>query len=76
MYTLSQKYLDSREVAEMVGKKHYNLIRDIKGYVEELGKLKIELSDFSQILHTGQPRTRKCLAILSQRRVASLLLTS
>lgn len=41
-----QNTLDSREVAEMVGKKHYNLIRDIKGYVQELGELKIEFTDF------------------------------
>lgn len=46
MNELEQKYLDSREVAEMVEKKHYNLIRDIKGYVQELAELKIEFSDF------------------------------
>lgn len=38
--------LDSREVAEMVGKEHKNLMRDIRSYVEELGQLKIEPSDF------------------------------
>ena len=41
-----EQTLDSREVAEMVEKKHYNLIRDIKGYVQELTELKIEFSDF------------------------------
>ena len=41
-----EQTLDSREVAEMVEKKHYNLIRDIKGYVDELTELKIEFSDF------------------------------
>lgn len=29
-------YIDSREVAEMVGKRHDHLIRDIKGYIEVL----------------------------------------
>ena len=38
--------ITSMEVAEMVEKKHYNLIRDIKGYIDELGKLKIEFTDF------------------------------
>lgn len=41
-----EQTLDSRAVAEMVEKKHYNLIRDIKGYVDELTELKIEFSDF------------------------------
>ena len=47
MEQLEQK-LDSREVAEMTGKQHKNLMRDIKGYVEELGELKIEPTDFFQ----------------------------
>ena len=38
--------LDSREVAGMVEKDHRNLLRDIRGYMEELGELKIEQSDF------------------------------
>ncbi|AAX91356.1 Rha family transcriptional regulator [Staphylococcus phage EW] len=29
-------YVDSREVAEMVGKRHDNLVRDIKGYIKIL----------------------------------------
>ena len=41
-----EQTLDSREVAKMVERKHYNLIRDIKGYVQELTELKIEFSDF------------------------------
>lgn len=45
MNKLEQK-LDSREVAEMVEKEHKNIIRDIRGYVNELGKLKIEPTDF------------------------------
>lgn len=41
-----EKTISSLEVAEMVEKKHYNLIRDIKGYVDKLTELKIEFSDF------------------------------
>ena len=40
-----EQVLDSREVAEMVGKRHDNLVRDIKGYLEELSLLKNEESD-------------------------------
>lgn len=36
----------SIEVAEMVGKLHKNLLADIRGYVNELGQLKIQPSDF------------------------------
>lgn len=41
-----EQTIDSLEVAEMVGKAHKNLIRDIRYYLEELGQLKIEPSDF------------------------------
>ncbi|ENY93510.1 rha family phage regulatory protein [Hungatella hathewayi 12489931] len=52
-----EQVLDSREVAEMLGKRHDNLVRDIKGYLKELSllkneesnsQLKIEPSDFFQ----------------------------
>lgn len=39
--------LDSREVAEMIEKKHFNLLRDINGYIQEMegiGELKNEFS--------------------------------
>lgn len=44
--------VDSRQVAEMIGKEHKNLLRDIAGYIETMAKsdkisqLKIEPSDF------------------------------
>lgn len=41
-----QRKLDSREVAEMVGKEHKNIIRDIRGYLEEFSQLNFEPSDF------------------------------
>lgn len=38
--------LDSREVAEMVGKDHSKLLRDIRIYSEQLAEAKIGLGDF------------------------------
>ena len=38
--------LDSREVAEMVGKEHSKLLRDIKTYIEYLAEAKIGLGEF------------------------------
>ena len=46
MNALEQKHIDSREVAEMVGKQHKNLLSDIRGYVDKLAELKIEPGDF------------------------------
>jgi Rha family phage regulatory protein len=42
----NQLYTDSREVAEMVGKDHKHLLRDIDGYISVLGQSKIGPSDF------------------------------
>lgn len=41
-----QNKLDSREVAEMVGKEHSKLLRDIRNYVSQLAEAKIGLGDF------------------------------
>lgn len=38
--------VDSKQVAEAVGKEHKNLIRDIAKYCEYLGELNFELTDF------------------------------
>ena len=46
MNDLEQKYIDSREVAEMVGKEHKELLRDIRRYCEQLSQSKIALPDF------------------------------
>lgn len=45
MSNLEQK-LDSREVAEMVGKAHKELLRDIRRYCEQLDESNIALVDF------------------------------
>lgn len=34
--TSAVRIIDSREVAEMVGKEHFHLVRDIKGYIKIL----------------------------------------
>lgn len=56
---LEQKTITSIEVAEMVGKQHKNLMRDIRSYVKELGELKIEPTDFfkENTYKTEQNRT-------------------
>ena len=47
MKQLEQK-LDSREVAEMIGKDHNKLLRDIRIYTEQLAQSKIGHGDFFQ----------------------------
>lgn len=46
MNELEQKYIDSREVAEMVGKPHNDLLKDIRRYSEQLGQGNISQSNF------------------------------
>lgn len=60
-----EQTLDSREVAEMVGKEHKNLMRDVRSYVEELGQLKIEPSDFfkESTYQNSQNKTMPCYDI-------------
>ena len=41
-----EQFIDSREVAEMVGKQHNELLKDIRRYAEQLGEGKIPQSDF------------------------------
>lgn len=41
-----EQILDSREVAEMIGKEHSKLLRDLRRYEEQLGGSKIALTDF------------------------------
>lgn len=49
----------------MVEKEHKNLMRDIRSYVEKLGKLKIELSDFfkESTYKNSQNRDMPCYLI-------------
>ena len=41
MEVLEQRYIESREVAEMVGKEHKELLRDIRRYAEQLAESNI-----------------------------------
>lgn len=51
---------DSRDVAQMVGKEHAHLLRDIRNYITVLGKSKIGFADFfTESFYTdsqGKPR--------------------
>lgn len=60
-----EQTLDSREVAKMVGKQHKNLLADVRGYVEELGELKIQPTDFfrENTYKTAQNKTMPCYGI-------------
>ena len=42
----TDKTITSMEVAEMIGKEHNMLLRDIRRYVEQLGQSKIAQSNF------------------------------
>lgn len=67
MKQLEQR-LDSREVAEMVGKEHKNIIRDIRGYVRELGELKIEPTDFfTESEYTDKSNRKKPCYLVSKK---------
>lgn len=65
MNELEQKYIDSREVAEMVGKEHSKLLRDIRVYSEQLGQSKIGQSDFftESTYQNSQNKTQPCYLI-------------
>ena len=42
-------YIDSREVADLIGKRHHNLLRDINGYIKTIngvGEINFDCSDF------------------------------
>ena len=41
-----EQFIDSREVAEMVGKQHNELLKDIRRYAGQLGEGNIPQSDF------------------------------
>ena len=60
-----EQTLDSREVAEMVGKEHKNLMRDVRSYVSELNQLKIEPVDFfrENTYKDGKGEKRPCYDI-------------
>lgn len=46
MNDLAKTTITSMEVAQMVGKEHKNLVRDIRRYLEQLNETKIEPVEF------------------------------
>lgn len=64
-----QYVVDSREVADMVGKEHKNLLRDIKGYVDILESSKLSSQEFF-IPYTykteGNNKTYPCYLLTKQ----------
>lgn len=65
MNMLEQKFIDSREVAEMVGKDHNMMLRDIRRYEEQLGQSKIAQSDFftESTYQNSQNKTMPCYLV-------------
>ena len=65
MNELEQKYIDSREVAEMVGKAHNDLLKDIRRYCEQLGQGNIPQSDFftESTYQNSQSKTMPCYLV-------------
>lgn len=57
-----EQTISSIEVAEMVGKEHKELLRDIRRYCEQLGESKIALTDFftESVYRTTQNKTMPC----------------
>lgn len=65
MNELEQKYLNSREVAEMVGKDHSNLIKDIRRYTDYLNEVNFNSVEyFKEDCYTdAKGETRICYLI-------------
>lgn len=59
------RYIDSREVAEIIGKKHYNLVRDIGQYIKQLTQLNFEFTDFfiESSYKDTSGKTNKCYLV-------------
>ena len=65
MNELEQKTISSVEVAEMVGKEHSKLLRDIRTYVEQLGRANFGQSDFftESTYQNSQNKTQPCYMV-------------
>lgn len=60
-----EQTISSLEVAEMVGKLHKNIVRDIRGYLAEMHELKIEPVDFftENTYKDGKGEERPCYQV-------------
>lgn len=65
MNDLRKTTINSIEVAQMVGKQHKDLLRDIRKYCEHLGESKIALTDFfkESTYVTEQNKTLPCFLV-------------
>lgn len=65
MNGIEQKYLNSREVAEMVGKDHAHLIRDIRNYIDLLSETNFGSAEYfkEDCYADAQGKTRICYLI-------------
>lgn len=63
--TTSTSTIDSREVAEMVGKEHKELLRDIRRYVEQFAEGNLALGEFFQegTYQDANKQTRPCYEV-------------
>lgn len=64
--------ITSMEVAEMVGKDHNKLLRDIREYITQLDTSKIGHTDFSQNQSMWTRQTERNLVMTLRRKVVSL----
>ena len=64
MNELEQKTIYSVEVAEMVGKEHSKLLRDIRNYIEQLAEPKLARAISLRKASTKMQTIRKDLATL------------
>lgn len=62
--TQKSETLTSMEVAEMIGKEHNKLMRDIRRYINQLGEAKIGHTVFSQKQLIYQNKIRSCLVLM------------
>lgn len=69
MNEFTRTAITSMEVAKMVDKNHYDLLKDIRKYCEQLGKGKISLSDFftESSYVSEQNRTFPCYMVTKKR---------
>ncbi len=60
-----EQTLDSTEIADMIEKSHFNLIRDIRRYIEQFAEAKIEFVDFfkESTYVDAKGETRPCYRI-------------
>ena len=71
MHDLTRTTITSMEAAEWCGKKHNELLKDIRRYISQLGEGKIPHTDFSRNLHTLPSKTRRSPVFLSPRKAVS-----